>query len=314
MLRIFAACFAAALGACATAPAAEQLHAVAPGVSVIGAQVGGLTAQPARSLIQKAFRRPIVITYVNDTITIPPAALGATAKVNAAVRSALAATPQSKIGLPVTFSKPAVTRVVAQLAQRYDHPPVNAKIDGANASGPLFVPARDGVAVEQEALRAEISRELATGSRTPLALLARAVTPAKTPTEFGPVIVVDRAKNTLKLYESQRLVRTLPVATGQAIYPTPHGVFRIVDKQKNPWWYPPTYDAWAHGLKPVPPGPDNPLGTRWMGLSVPGVGIHGTDEPASIGYSASHGCIRMHVPDAEWLFSRVGVNTPVVIL
>ena len=55
----------------------------------------------------------------------------------------------------------------------------------------------------------------------------------------------------------------------------------------------------------MPPGPDNPLGTRWMGLSAPGVGIHGTDDPSSIGYSASHGCIRMQVPDAEWLFDHV---------
>ena len=67
-------------------------------------------------------------------------------------------------------------------------------------------------------------------------------------------------------------------------------------------------------LEPVPPGPNNPLGTRWMGLDAPGVGIHGTDEPASIGYSASHGCIRMQVPDAEWLFDHVEVGTTVYIL
>ena len=85
-------------------------------------------------------------------------------------------------------------------------------------------------------------------------------------------------------------------------------------KWVNPTWYPPTQDAWAKGLKPVPPGPNNPLGTRWMGLSAPGVGIHGTDEPASIGYSASHGCIRMQVPDAEWLFERVRVGTIVFIV
>jgi len=85
-------------------------------------------------------------------------------------------------------------------------------------------------------------------------------------------------------------------------------------KEKNPWWYPPTQDAWAKGLQPVPPGPGNPLGTRWMGLSAPGVGIHGTDEPWSIGHSESHGCIRMQVPDAEWLYKRVRVGTPVFII
>ena len=71
--------------------------------------------------------------------------------------------------------------------------------------------------------------------------------------------------------------------------------------------------TWAKGEKPVPPGPGNPLGTRWMGLDAAGVGIHGTPDAASIGYSASHGCIRMRIPDAEWLFTQVSVGTPVYI-
>jgi lipoprotein-anchoring transpeptidase ErfK/SrfK len=125
---------------------------------------------------------------------------------------------------------------------------------------------------------------------------------------------VDRGTNTLRLYNGPKLVRTFRVATGQSIYPTPAGIWHIVDKQRDPWWYPPTYDEWAKGLKPVPPGPSNPLGTRWMGLNAPGVGIHGTDAPASIGYSASHGCVRMQVPEAEWLFEHVRVGTTVVIL
>ena len=88
------------------------------------------------------------------------------------------------------------------------------------------------------------------------------------------------------------------VATGQSSYPTPLGRFSIVIMQRNPWWYPPASD-WAEGLDPVPPGPGNPLGTRWMGISAPGVGIHGTPDSASIGYSASHGCVRMLIPEAE---------------
>ena len=65
---------------------------------------------------------------------------------------------------------------------------------------------------------------------------------------------------------------------------------------------------------PFRPGPNNPLGTRWMGLSAPGVGIHGTDEPGSIGWNASHGCIRMQVVDSEWLFTKVRVGTTVFIV
>jgi lipoprotein-anchoring transpeptidase ErfK/SrfK len=103
------------------------------------------------------------------------------------------------------------------------------------------------------------------------------------------------------------------IATGQASFPTPLGSYEITTMQRNPWWYPPPSD-WAEDSDPVPPGPGNPLGTRWMGLSAPYVGIHGTPDAASIGYSASHGCIRMHISDAEWLFRRVKVGTPVFII
>jgi len=85
-----------------------------------------------------------------------------------------------------------------------------------------------------------------------------------------------------------------------------------VSKYRHPWWYPPDSN-WAKNLDPIPPGPKNPLGTRWMGLSVPGVGIHGTPNPASVGYSISHGCIRMKKRDAESLFRLVRVGTRVWI-
>ena len=127
------------------------------------------------------------------------------------------------------------------------------------------------------------------------------------------MIVIRRGSNRLYLYRGMRPWRVFPVATGQAVYPTPLGRFRIIVKWRNPWWYPPS-SPWAAGLKPVPPGPGNPLGTRWMGLSAPGVGIHGTPDAASIGYSASHGCIRMRIPEAEWLFRQVRIGTTVFIV
>ncbi len=186
---------------------------------------------------------------------------------------------------------------------------------GADPAGtPLFSAARPGVRVDRAALVRSLVARFGSGARTPLRVPTTVLAPTRTPATFGAVIVITRATNTLRYYRGTRLARTFRVATGQAIYPTPSGLWRIKDKQRNPWWYPPTYDAWAQGLQPVPPGPSNPLGTRWMGLNVPGVGIHGTDAPSSIGYSASHGCIRMQVPDAEWLFERVQVGTPVVIL
>jgi lipoprotein-anchoring transpeptidase ErfK/SrfK len=141
----------------------------------------------------------------------------------------------------------------------------------------------------------------------------KTVQPARTTAHFGPVIVIRRGANQLRYYQGARLVRLFGVATGQAIYPTPTGTFSIVDMQKNPWWLPPD-SAWAKGEKPIPPGPGNPLGTRWMGLSTPGVGMHGTPDDTSIGYSASHGCIRLTNENVEDLYGRVTVGTRVIVL
>jgi lipoprotein-anchoring transpeptidase ErfK/SrfK len=127
------------------------------------------------------------------------------------------------------------------------------------------------------------------------------------------VIVVRRGSHRLYLYKESHFWTTFGVAVGMPQYPTPLGRFTIVSKQRNPWWYPPA-TSWAAGASPIPPGPGNPLGTRWMGLSWGGIGIHGTPDSASIGYSASHGCIRMRIPEAEWLFERVRIGTPVFIV
>ncbi len=313
--RTIAALFAAAGLACAAAPAAEQLQAIAPGVSVLGVHLGGLNALRADRSVGSRFSRPIVIADGTRRYSVSPARLGAHANVEAAVRAALDATPESRIGLPVVFSHREVSTLVDRLARAAYRAPRNASVVGAGPTGrPAITPDVPGIAVQIGAMSAAIAKELTTGSRATLPLLTAPVRAQVTVAGIGSVIIVNRAENKLELFDSRRLVRTFPVATGQAIYPTPQGVFKIVRKELNPWWYPPVYDAWARGLKPVPPGPGNPLGTRWMGLSAPGVGIHGTDADTSIGYSLSHGCIRMHVPDAEWLFERVVVGTPVVIV
>ncbi|HEY7397558.1 MAG TPA: L,D-transpeptidase family protein [Gaiellaceae bacterium] len=314
VLKTLAAIVLAAGLACAAAPASTRSPLVAPGVTVSGVPVGGLTAEPARARIERSFVRPVTIRTPDGPVHATPAQLGAASSIDTAVSSALAATPRSSIALPVRLSGARVAAVVRRLARRFDRKPVDATLTGATAAGPVFTASKPGAAVDATTMRRELARALRTTDRRALRLRETVLKPRRTAESFGPVIVVVRGANSLTLYHGTKLVRRFPVATGQAIYPTPAGLWHIMDKQLDPWWYPPTYDAWAKGLKPVPPGPANPLGTRWMGLNAPGVGIHGTDEPTSIGYSASHGCIRMQVPDAEWLFEHVSVGTPVVIL
>jgi len=314
VLKTLAAIVAAAGFACAAAPASTPTALIASGVSISGVRVGGLSAEPARARIEQVFSRAIAIRTPDGVARVSPDQVGARSSIAIAVTSALAATPGSSIKLPTKVSSERIDAVVSKLAHRYDYAPVDATLTGADAAGPIFTAAKAGRAIDAKTMRVALGQALRSSGRQQLLLLTHPVPAKKTVANFGPVIVISRGVNRLTLYDGADAVRTFRVATGQAIYPTPAGLWHIMDMQRNPWWYPPTQDEWAKGLKPVPPGPSNPLGTRWMGLNAPGVGIHGTDAPASIGYSASHGCVRMQVPDAEWLFEHVVVGTPVVIL
>ena len=178
---------------------------------------------------------------------------------------------------------------------------------------PRAIPAQEGRLLKRLASARSIRYALKRNARTPIELGFELLKPKIESVEYRGAVVIMRSSNRLLFYNRKQLVRSFGIATGQSSFPTPLGNYEIVNMQRNPWWYPPPSD-WAADSDPVPPGPGNPLGTRWMGLSAPYVGIHGTPDAASIGYSASHGCIRMRIPDAEWLFRRVEIGMPVFIV
>jgi lipoprotein-anchoring transpeptidase ErfK/SrfK len=298
----------------ATAPAANPSpRTIAPGVRVAGVRVGGLTSEPARVRIRAAFERPLVFAYHGKRWRVSASALGASAAVDDGVTAALRAHARQHVRLAVGVRGREIGAYVTWLSHRYTQSPKDAQLVGLSNLTPVISQERWGLSVDTDAMRARIARALRTTSRKPIQLPMRAVAPKVTRASFGAIVVIHRVSNSLQLFSGSQPVRSFGVATGQARYPTPLGLFSVVDKQLNPWWRPPDSD-WARGKEPIPPGPGNPLGTRWMGLSAPGVGIHGTPDAASIGYSASHGCIRMQIPDAEWLFEHVTWGTPVFIV
>ena len=293
--------------------AATHSQAVPAGVRIAGVRVGGLSPAAATAAVRSAFAAPLSVLVGGTKVELRPAKL-ATAYVAPAVGKARSAAQGTNIHLVVVPRGPAVRAAVASLARRFDRKPRNASL-GTLAGIPHIKPGVDGVSLDRTVLLQRVVRSLTGNVRLPISVKAKKTLPSVTAASIGPMILINRSTNRLTLFHSNNTVwRVFNVATGQSIYPTPAGRFSIVVKWINPTWYPPTQDAWAAGLSPVPPGPGNPLGTRWMGLSAPGVGIHGTDEPDSIGSNASHGCIRMQVPDSEWLFSRVRVGTSVFIV
>jgi lipoprotein-anchoring transpeptidase ErfK/SrfK len=285
---------------------------IAAGVTVDGIEVGGLTPDDAYAAVSDSFAQPLVLVVARHQLEPLPAQLGAAARIGDAISRARTAPAGTRISLDIVVHRARVHAYVAKVAKRFDSAPLEPKLFLRNLR-PLITKPRVGSALYRRRAEAAIVAALLANRRGPLVLRQKAIPPKTTRAGFGPVIVIRRGSNRLYLYRGMRQWRLFTVATGQSSYPTPLGRLRIVVKWRNPWWYPPS-SPWAKGLKPVPPGPGNPLGTRWMGLSAPGVGIHGTPDAASIGYSASHGCIRMRIPEAEWLFRHVDIGTPVFIV
>ncbi|OGI03996.1 MAG: hypothetical protein A2287_02870 [Candidatus Melainabacteria bacterium RIFOXYA12_FULL_32_12] len=127
-------------------------------------------------------------------------------------------------------------------------------------------------------------------------------------------IFIDIPSRTLELRKDNKIEKTYPVGVGRSNFPTPTGNFEVITKITNPGWENPYKPA---GISRIRPGKDNPLGTRWIGFhrdkNDNEYGMHGTNRPSSVGKYSSHGCVRMRIKDAEDLFDKVEIGTPVKV-
>jgi lipoprotein-anchoring transpeptidase ErfK/SrfK len=267
----------------------------------------------ARRAVEKAYLQPLELV-IDDAHAnaLPAASLGAKPNFDKAIRRARFARPGAIVPLDVVVSQARVRGYVDRLGKKVDRDARDARIV-LQGLRPRAIEAQTGRYLKKLLTGRAIRSALATNSRAPIRLRYEITQPVVRSAKLDEAIVIERTSNKLLYFDNAKYVRSFGVATGQSAYPTPLGDYEIVNMQRDPWWYPPP-SPWATDADPVPPGPGNPLGTRWMGLSAPYVGIHGTPDAASIGYSASHGCIRMRIPDAEWLFQHVKIGTPVFII
>ncbi len=286
---------------------------IAQGVTIAAMPVGGMTAEQATATVQAAFDQPMKFAFSKRRWQATPGQLGGVPYVSTAVNQALAAWPGEAVPLVVGVRFTRLRTYVAYLDRAFSRPSRSSRLVGLRNRRPFITKARVGVDVRRRAMTRVIVRALKRHDRGPLALRVRLLRPRVTRANFGAVIVIRRGSRRLYLYDGMAHWRTFRIAVGMPAYPTPLGRFAIATKERNPTWNPPDSD-WARGLGPVPPGPGNPLGTRWMGLSAYGYGIHGTPNPETIGTAASHGCIRMYIRESEWLFERVRVGTTVFIV
>jgi len=305
-----------------------------PSGTVIGeVAVGGLDFEAAvvrvRSAVEQPLRRPVVLKTERFEITTTPWDLGYRVDVAGTVKSALLRSSDgnviTRLGAKVlTPSEPVfidappawgdgdLDDLLTRAAEQVREAPQNSDID-ISTGFVRFTPERAGRILDIDASRRAVMDGVASGNGS-VRLVTTPVAPGAGDASLNKVILVRTGENRLYLYDRGVMVKSWPVATGSASYPTPEGIFKVVDKLENPSWYNPGSD-WAVGLpKVIGPGPYNPLGTHALELDAPGILIHATSDRGSIGYSASHGCIRMTEETEAELFAMVPIGTRVAIV
>ena len=292
---------------------------IAPGVSIAGIPVAGLNAADATRTVIAQYvaprRQPLLVTFRGRNLSIDPVKVGYVADVDYAVKVALIygrSQPVPATGVVVPL-KQRVNRakLLAALELRADRYAIPARDAALTLKGvkPVVRKARVGITIDVAKSATVVTNAIIMRDRPSYPLTAKRLIPAVT--SAGPVVIIDRGNFRLTWWKAGKRV-TFPIAVGSTDHPTPTGNYRVIEKQKNPTWFPPD-SPWAAGLGPVPPGVSNPLGTRWIGTSAPAIGMHGTPQSGSIGSRASHGCIRMYIHDAERLYELVDIGTPVYI-
>jgi lipoprotein-anchoring transpeptidase ErfK/SrfK len=311
---------------------------IAEGVSIAGVDVGGLSARDARFRLETRLKpeleRPVVAVYGSQRFTLDPAGARVRLDVAAMVKDALEKSRQGtfvgrawrdlrgervRATLPpkVAYSGAPVNALIRRIKRALNQPATPAKLQPSPSSVSI-TPSRDGVAVHPNELRAELLRELVDPHAAHTLTVPAERVPARPSTaqlmkQNSTFITIDRGQFRLRLWKNMRLVRTYVIAVGRSGLETPAGLYDINDREINPSWHVPK-SAWAGALagRVIPPGPDDPIKARWLGFWN-GSGIHGTDETWSLGSAASHGCIRMSIPDVEALFPLVPLHTPIYI-
>ncbi len=309
---------------------------IAEGVTIGGVDVGGLTADQAREAVRRQvatrIERPIAVTRGKARFTLSAEDAGVRADVGGMVDEAIDASRDGNLVTRVvrdlgggeeridvaaraTYSRAAARDLVVRVRERLDRPPQDATLDFPSLDA---VKEQDGVAVRRGPLSRMVAAALTSpGDRTveaPVKITKPKVTRDELAEKYPTVLVADRSNFQLRVYEDLKLAKTYTVAFGAVGFDTPAGLYHIQNKAIDPAWSVPNSD-WAGDLAgTVVPGgtPENPLKARWMGI-FDGAGIHGTDDTGSLGSAASHGCIRMAIPDVIDLYDRVEVQTPIYI-
>lgn len=316
-----------------------QKDQIAPGISVGGVDIGGRDVDSARKVIKNEIvdplEQPVIVNYAGEDYTLRPGQLDQTSDIDGMLdeaveksregglferisRYASGSAVNANLEPRVGYSQEAVEDFVAELAGKINREAVDASIEPSGDSlSPE--PGRKGFELQEDETQDLITEQVESPGRDGAvqAVVEKTepeITKDELAQEYPTLITIDRSGFTLRLFRNLQLKRKYTIAVGAIGYDTPSGLYNIQTKEVNPTWHVPESD-WTGDLagQSIPPGPSNPLKARWMGI-IDGAGIHGTDDIGSLGTAASHGCIRMGIPDVIELFDKLEVGDPVYVL
>jgi lipoprotein-anchoring transpeptidase ErfK/SrfK len=310
---------------------------IAKGVTIAGVDVGDMTTAEARRVVQRELQepleRPVVVRRGQTRFTLSAHDAGVKADVGGMVDEALEASrdgsifsrvarditggeEDAQVPARVNYSSSAVRELVKRVRGKLNRPARDAEVDFPSLEK---VREQKGRRVRAAVLEQRVAQALTVPGvdrrvRAPVERVEPEVTTDELADRYPVYLTVDRSNFQLSLYEDLKLAKTYTVAIGAVGFSTPAGLYHIQNKAVDPAWHVPNSD-WAGSLAGtiVPGGtPQNPLKARWLGI-YDGAGIHGTDQTYSLGTAASHGCIRMAIPDVIELYDQVPVGAPIYI-
>jgi lipoprotein-anchoring transpeptidase ErfK/SrfK len=315
-------------------------HQIAKGITVGGVNVGGMHEAAARAKLRaavlKPLNRPVVARYEGKRYTLTPAQARVGVDVDGSVNRAIARSREGnilqrtarnvrgqrineEIDLHIVYNHHAISRMVKRISGSIDRPARDATLDLSKGQiNPT--PSATGLSVRERTLRRQLKHSLlSVGSsrhvKVKTSIVEPQVSSAQLADKYPAVVIVQRGAFKLSLYKHLKFAKSYGIAVGRIGLETPAGLYHVQNKAINPAWTMPN-SSWVPKQdrgKVIPGGTaENPLKARWLGIYA-GAGIHGTDDVGSIGSAASHGCIRMRIPDVEELYDQVPVNAPVYI-
>src|SRR5688500_14311673 len=314
---------------------------IADGITVGGVNVGGMRAGEARAAIEdqltQPLQEPLVVKYRKRKfrVTAEEARLRVASErmvqdaleksregnlVSRTFREITGEDPdESELPARVSYSRRAVEDLVKKVEEGVNQPAQNAEVTFAGTSLGT-VEGQEGIEVKAAKLRRAIRAELVLPHadrvvEVSTSVVQPEVTREELASQYPVILTVNRPSFELRLWKNLQLAKTYTIAVGAVGYDTPSGLYHIQNKAVHPAWTMPDSDwvAPSDRGRVVPGGvPENPLKARWLGI-YDGAGIHGTDATYSLGTAASHGCIRMAIPDVVELYDQVPVSAPVYI-